>query len=401
MEMSGLRFHELRSSALAATLLVVSLVVACAPAPAAQPTAAPAKAAPAAKPAATSAPAAPAATSAPAASAQAQPTAAPAAKPAASPYYEGKTITVINSGDPGAATDTIPRVTSSQLGKYLPGNPRIEHRNIPGGSGLALLNQMAKPGALKPDGLTILAPGRNWPVFDLAKVPGLAHDARQYEFLAGFGDDDYTFYVLASTGVKTFDQLKAPPVPIRIGATIETNASYIMSKMLKDDNALKVDVIAGVGQSGAEVMLAVDRGEVNGSAETYGSLKRQRAKWLTDGTINILARWGNLNEISPANLPQFPDLVSPRNQNILRILRTGWGTPFVAPKGTPPDVLQTLREGFAKMAQAKDPELLKQAEAQAVVLHYIGPEELQRTFDKLMATPPDDVAEYKRLAGVK
>ncbi len=68
---------------------------------------------------------------------QAKPTAAtskPAATTAAAkPYYEGKSITLVNVSDVGGGTDTWMRMVQPFLQKHIPGHPTIVCENMPGG----------------------------------------------------------------------------------------------------------------------------------------------------------------------------------------------------------------------------------------------------------------------------
>src|SRR5689334_5085504 len=51
-------------------------------------------------------------------------------------FYSGKTLTILNSGDAGGGFDTYTRILAKHLGKYIPGNPTIVIKGVPGGGGL-------------------------------------------------------------------------------------------------------------------------------------------------------------------------------------------------------------------------------------------------------------------------
>src|SRR4051812_1279514 len=65
--------------------------------------------------------------------------------------FKGKTIDVIMGSAAGGGTDGTTRLVGTYLEKYLPGNPTMRYRNVPGGHGTKGLNYFAKA---KPDGLT-------------------------------------------------------------------------------------------------------------------------------------------------------------------------------------------------------------------------------------------------------
>ena len=57
-------------------------------------------------------------------------------------FYKGKTVTLAIGSDVGGGYDTYGRIIARHLGKYIPGNPTIVPKNMPGGGGLQLLNHM-------------------------------------------------------------------------------------------------------------------------------------------------------------------------------------------------------------------------------------------------------------------
>lgn len=54
---------------------------------------------------------------------------------AQTPYYQGKTITIIHGRDPGGTGDMRVRAMIPFLQKYIPGNPNIVNEYMPGGGG--------------------------------------------------------------------------------------------------------------------------------------------------------------------------------------------------------------------------------------------------------------------------
>jgi len=69
------------------------------------------------------------------------------------PYYEDKTLVVIEGRRPGGTGSLRTQATMKYVQKYLRGNPSIVYKYMPGGGGTAAANHMAK--RAKRDGLTI------------------------------------------------------------------------------------------------------------------------------------------------------------------------------------------------------------------------------------------------------
>ena len=72
---------------------------------------------------------------------------------AQTPFYQGKTITIIVGTKACDAYDLYPRMLAEFMPKYIPGNPNIIIQNVPGAASMIAANQVYN--VAKPDGLTI------------------------------------------------------------------------------------------------------------------------------------------------------------------------------------------------------------------------------------------------------
>jgi tripartite-type tricarboxylate transporter receptor subunit TctC len=107
--------------------------------------------------------------------------AAPAAAQA-KPFYEGKTITMMNNYPPGGPSDIEGRLFARYLPKYIPGNPSIVFKNMGGAGGLTAFNWLGE--VAKPDGLTTCFYTWN-PVIQLVEDPALRVPFHKFVFVAG------------------------------------------------------------------------------------------------------------------------------------------------------------------------------------------------------------------------
>src|SRR5437762_1232485 len=77
---------------------------------------------------------------------------------AQTPFYQGKTISIIVGTKTGDVYDLYPRLVAQFWSKYIPGNPNIIIQNVPGAASLIAANQVYN--IAKPDGLTLGAINR-------------------------------------------------------------------------------------------------------------------------------------------------------------------------------------------------------------------------------------------------
>ena len=72
------------------------------------------------------------------------------------PFYQGKTITVVNGNAPGGTADMRMRAILPFLKKHIPGEPTVVAEFMPGGGGRKLANHLYR--TARTDGLTIGCP---------------------------------------------------------------------------------------------------------------------------------------------------------------------------------------------------------------------------------------------------
>ena len=76
-----------------------------------------------------------------------------AANGAESPFYKGKTLTVLINYATGGPTDIEGRLAAKHLARFIPGNPTIVVNNMAGAGGATATNFLGE--VAKPDGLTM------------------------------------------------------------------------------------------------------------------------------------------------------------------------------------------------------------------------------------------------------
>ena len=99
---------------------------------------------------------------------------------------------------------------------------------------------------------------------------------------------------------------------------------------------------------GNDINLAMERGEVEARTNSWQSWKVNRAAWLREGKIAIIAYGGHRsNELR--DVPMIEDIaVSDEDRQVLRLLTLGptLGRPFAAPPGVPTERVAALAGGF-------------------------------------------------------
>lgn len=105
----------------------------------------------------------------------------PGASFADTPFYQGKTITVVQSTEPGGSGDLRTKAVTGALSKHIPGNPTIMMQYMPGGGGLKAANYMFR--TARPDGLTIGRVGPGHVQSAVMRDPGVSFDIDQFIYM--------------------------------------------------------------------------------------------------------------------------------------------------------------------------------------------------------------------------
>src|ERR1700720_2120426 len=67
---------------------------------------------------------------------------APSSPTVAEGFYQGKRLEIIVASGVGESYDTLSRLIGRHIVRYLPGNPPIVIRNMPGAGGIVAANQL-------------------------------------------------------------------------------------------------------------------------------------------------------------------------------------------------------------------------------------------------------------------
>lgn len=300
------------------------------------------------------------------------------------PSFAGRTVTIIVGYTPGGGYDRIARMVARHLPKYLPGNPTVIVQNMPGANSLVAANHVY--GVARPDSLTMGVFNRNLVLGQLAKVDGVRFDMSKFAWIGSPANENTILVIRSELPQRTIDDLKRSREPVIIGATGPGANTFDFPLLLKAFLGANLRIISGYPAS-AEIMLAIERKEVDGRAGSYASIK----PFLDRGIVRALVR-SRASIPAIEKLPVDEELTSdPRAKAVmaLRSVPEIIGRPFVAPPGTPADVVQALREGLSKVT--KDREFVAEAERAGFDIEFVNGDQALRVTQQVLGAPADVV----------
>jgi tripartite-type tricarboxylate transporter receptor subunit TctC len=274
--------------------------------------------------------------------------------PAEAPFYQGKTLTVVEGRAAGGLGSLRAKVVASHLQRYLPGNPPIVYQYMAGGGGTAAANHLAS--VARRDGLTIANIGSS--IFSNALLggSGVRYQLDDFVFLgSAYSGNPFALVIRPALGLDSVEKLKAYS-GLRFANRSVGHSTYIADRLAAFTLELK-DARWILGYTDQEINPAIERGEADTRVMGIPLFLREAPHWLKQGfTVPVVLR--NTKGRGAETFPEFPQdrptLDRYADTELKRaILKFHNATRpvssvYLVPKGIPDAALRTLREAFNK-----------------------------------------------------
>ncbi|MBX9778150.1 MAG: hypothetical protein K2Y71_27520 [Xanthobacteraceae bacterium] len=313
-------------------------------------------------------------------------------------FYAGKTLTVIAGFPPGGGVDGEMRVLTKHLAKYIPGRPSIVSRNMQGAGGIVLGNHLYN--SVAADGLTLGMPGRSgFLLSNVVPQSGINYDLTRFSYVGSAGSAANALWVHRRTGITSLAELKRSKKAIAIGALTARSENAIAPKVLASYEGWPLKVVTGYPGFN-EIVIALERGEIDGLFSHEGSLANSRADLIATGAVKPLVQ----SHEAFAGVPVLADVVADANARALLGLVTTpnqIGLPLLGPPGVPRDRLDILRAAYQRLMD--DQEYRAEADKRGLpVGRALSGAELHALVVTSLSVVSDRVAkEYMAFAGIR
>lgn len=265
-------------------------------------------------------------------------------------FYKGKTVELIVAAGPGGGYSAYARTLAKHMSQYIPGQPKIIIKNLPGAGGRKATAFLAN--AAPKDGRVMLGtqPG--------ALVEPILGNPKRVKYAPlKFGyvgsTAGFTTICLIRTGspVKTFGQLLKTEVVFggdQLGSTTHDHAM-----MFKNLVGAKIKLVRGY-KGTKRLVLALQQKEIDGfCGYAWASMMSRAPHLVTDKLVNLVVQFGleKHAEATKAGVPSIFDFVKdPKNKKVLELFAATqvFGRPYIVPAGVPADRLAALQAAFGK-----------------------------------------------------
>ena len=323
---------------------------------------------------------------------------------AQTPYFQGKTIRIIVGYPAGSSHDLWARLIAAQLPKHIPGNPAVIVQIMTGAGSMVATNYIHN--VAKPDGLTLGVINAALYFDQLQKKKEIQFDWPKLTWIGSATPTIPMLYMWANTPYKTIHDVRTAAVPPKCGSTGTGNTGYYLPKLLEQTIGAKFTLVTGY-QGGAEVELAVERGEVQCRAFTIQVFfgREPFNTWRSKNLVRVLVQGGKKRDPRLPDTPLLRELMdqyktSEADRRLVTVM-LGSGefgsAPTIGSPGIPPEIVRILRAAYAKALMSA--ELIAEAKKQGFDAEHIPGEELEALAKEVMSQPADVIASMKKVMG--
>jgi tripartite-type tricarboxylate transporter receptor subunit TctC len=320
---------------------------------------------------------------------------------AQTPYYQGKTITIVVGTVAGDLYDLYARAIALYMGRYIPGSPNMIVQNMPGAGHMIAANYLYN--VAKPDGLTMGAVNAGLYFEQLIGRPEVKFDWTQYNWIGNATKSPQVLYMRADSPYKSIEDVRSAKEPPKCGTTGTGNMGYLVPKLLEETVGAKFNVVPGY-QGGSEIDLAVERGEIQCrslSTEAYFS-REPFLTWRKNGFSRELVQGGRARIEKLPNTPTLFELMdkyktSAQGRRLATaLLASGeFHRPYLAPPKVPAEQAKILRDAFNKTM--KDPEFLAETKKKRLDIDPTTGEQVEALTKEVMNQPPEVIERLKKM----
>lgn len=329
-------------------------------------------------------------------------TAVPAFAQQASDFYRGRNLTIIVGSDAGSGYDAYARLVGRHIAKHIPGNPVVIVQNQPGAGSITMANALSNSGAK--DGATIGAPQSSVAFERLLHLlsPGgktANFDATKLNWLGTVAQDTFVVLGWHQSKVRSTEDMLTKEFVIGTSGP-NTDGSLIVAIMNRLLDT-KIKLITGYKGTAAQ-LLALERGEIDGSAMAYATVSTLRPNLHEAKEIPVILQIGRARHAELANVPLLAELIKDEgDRKALELIfdKYQMGRPFFAPTGVPADRVALLRAAFD--ASMKDSDLIAEASKLQLEMNPLTGAQVQALVDAQYAAPEAVVQRARVLLGTQ
>ncbi|MDH3446458.1 MAG: tripartite tricarboxylate transporter substrate-binding protein [Deltaproteobacteria bacterium] len=302
---------------------------------------------------------------------------------------------------PAGSRDIYARVMARKMGKYLPGNPSIIVKNMPGAGGDIMLNYLYH--RAKRDG-SVFATGTN--AMYRAQRLGLKsaqYELKDFNFIGALPESPYLFVIRHDHPVKSWQELLTAKKPVYYGMErpFGGGSTELVGNAMKDALGAQLSFVTGYAGSAVRVA-AILRKEVDTTLDRLSTAK----DYIREQKLRVLLVLTHADKVPEelrGNAPEWFKLeLTPEIRELSEfvVTPTDLDKTYLAPPGVPAERVRILRDAFEKVLH--EPEVQKFLESRTAVSPAVTGDEIQsKVVPRMLGVSEATVRKVKAWFGEK
>ena len=231
-------------------------------------------------------------------------------------------------------------------------------------------------------------------------------DIRKFRWIGSPAKEPMIFYMRSDAPFQSIADIKNAKEPPKCGSTGTASSDFILARLLEDTlPPLRINTVLGY-PGGAEIDLAVEKGEVfcRGMTASPYFGREPFLSWEKKKFVRVLLFTGDKRD---ERIPEVPTLreifdkekVAESGRRVADVILAAesFGRPIIATPGTPAERVRSRREASNKAIN--DPDLLAEAQKQRMDVDPESGENLAKLANRIFEQPPDVIARVKKILG--
>src|SRR5580700_6872698 len=211
--------------------------------------------------------------------------------------FAGKTITIYVGYTAGGSYDLYGRLISRHLGQHLAGHPTVVVQNMPGAGSLKAANYLYE--VAPRDGTALGVVVESTALEQALANPAAQYDAAKFTYVGRVATSNNIFMMWRGAKVQSIEDAKLRPA--LMAGTGPGSIAETIPKLTNAFLGTRFKLISGYPAS-TEAMLAMERGEVDGSSSSWAAVKVSKQDWLKEQKIKIIL------QTTPERVPELADV---------------------------------------------------------------------------------------------
>ena len=268
------------------------------------------------------------------------------------PFFARKTITISIGYTAGGSYDLYGRLAARHLGKHIPGQPTVVAQNMPGAGSLKAANYLYE--VAPRDGTALGVVVESAALEQALSNPAVQYDAAKFTYVGRIATSNNIFMQWHTSKVQSIEDSKR--LESSLAGTGPGSIAETVPRLLNALAGTKFRLVSGYPASN-EAMLAMERGEVEGSSSSWAAVSVAKKEWLRDKKIRIILQTApeRIKELPDA--PALPEIgATEEDRQVYALYASGSaiGRSVIGPPDIPADRVKILRDAFNAMVKDAD-----------------------------------------------